>query len=252
MTVFATYNIKGGVGKTASAVNLAWLSAAGGARTLIWDLDPQGASSFYFRVKPKVKGGAEKLIRKKLTLRSVIKATDHDNLDLLPADFSYRHLDLSLDYHKRPRRRLTKILAPLQATYDNVFLDCPPGISLLAESMMQAVSVLLVPIIPTTLSVRTFIQLERFIARGDFGHLRVLPFFTMLDRRKKLHLETLRRFHRDHPAVLRTCIASASDIERMGPERNVLGVFAPSSPSLTAYQNLWNEINVRLSVPLDR
>ena len=247
MTVLATYNIKGGVGKTASTVNLAWLSATGGARTLIWDLDPQGASSFYFRVKPKVKGGGKKLLQKKLTLRSVIKATDYDDLDLLPADFSYRHLDLSLEYHKKPWRRLSKILTPLQAAYDNVFIDCPPGISLLAECVMKTVTVLLVPIIPTTLSVRTFRQLDRFVARGDFGHLRVLPFFTMLDRRKKLHLDTIRCFFNDHPAVLRTCIASASDIERMGPERNVLGGFAPRSPSLSAYRVLWNEINHRLS-----
>jgi chromosome partitioning protein len=55
--VLATYNIKGGVGKTSAAVNLAYLAARDGARTLLWDLDPQGASTYLFRVKPKVKGG---------------------------------------------------------------------------------------------------------------------------------------------------------------------------------------------------
>jgi len=63
--VLATYNIKGGVGKTSAAVNLAYLSARGGARTLLWDLDPQGASTYLFRVKPKVKGGGRKLVRAK-------------------------------------------------------------------------------------------------------------------------------------------------------------------------------------------
>ena len=65
MSVFGVYNIKGGVGKTASTVNLAWLAASEGARTLVWDLDPQGAASFYFRIKPKVKSGARGLIANK-------------------------------------------------------------------------------------------------------------------------------------------------------------------------------------------
>ena len=64
MLIIACYNIKGGVGKTATAVNLAYLTAGFGARTLVWDLDPQGAASFYFRIKPRVKGGAKNLLAK--------------------------------------------------------------------------------------------------------------------------------------------------------------------------------------------
>ena len=60
MRVIGIYNMKGGVGKTAAAVNLAYLAAAEGRRTLIWDLDPQAATSFYFRIKPKVKGGGKR------------------------------------------------------------------------------------------------------------------------------------------------------------------------------------------------
>ena len=63
MKVLATYSIKGGVGKTSAAVNLGALAARDGVRTLVWDLDPQGAASFLFRVKPKVKGGGKQLVR---------------------------------------------------------------------------------------------------------------------------------------------------------------------------------------------
>ena len=101
MKIFATYNIKGGVGKTTAAVNLAYLSAADGYRTLLWDLDPQGAASFLFRIKPRVKGGGKALIRGTKALDDAIKGTDFDHLDLIPADFTYRNMDLLLGAGRR-------------------------------------------------------------------------------------------------------------------------------------------------------
>ena len=120
MKVVATYNIKGGVGKTSAAVNLAWFAARDGLRTLLWDLDPQGSATYLFRVKPKVKGGGTALVRGKRTLDDGIKGTDFDHLDLMPADFSYRNLDLDLDSTKRPTDRIRRLIAPLKDEYDPV------------------------------------------------------------------------------------------------------------------------------------
>ena len=113
MATVAIYSLKGGVGKTTLSVNLAWCAATLSARrTLLWDLDPQGGSTYLLRVRPKVKGGARKLVRGKSDLAASIKGTDHEHLDLLPADFSYRHMDLALDAAKRPTRRIGRLLAP--------------------------------------------------------------------------------------------------------------------------------------------
>ncbi|MDQ1541297.1 MAG: chromosome partitioning protein, partial [Actinomycetota bacterium] len=117
MKVIACYAIKGGVGKTSTAVNLAYLAAAEGHRTLLWDLDPQGAATFLFRVKPKVRGGADALVRRRRPLADAVKATDFDGLDLLPADFSYRNMDLSLDATKNPTQRIAALLKPLASDY---------------------------------------------------------------------------------------------------------------------------------------
>ena len=68
-----------------------------------------------------------------------------------------------LDATKKPTRRLARLLAPLGGQYDLVFLDCPPGISLLSESVLQAADSLLVPLIPTILSLRTLDQLTEFV-----------------------------------------------------------------------------------------
>ena len=149
MNILASYNIKGGVGKTAAAVNLAFLCAAENYRTLVWDLDPQGAASYYFRIKPKVKSGAKGLLQRKHELSEVIKATDYENLDLIPADFSYRNMDLYLEDMKKPTRRLRKLLKNLANEYDYVFLDCPPSISLVSENVFTAADALIIPTIPT-------------------------------------------------------------------------------------------------------
>jgi cellulose biosynthesis protein BcsQ len=109
MRIYATYNIKGGVGKTTTAVNLAYLAAESGLRTVLWDLDPQGAASFMFRVKPKVKGGGRALISGKRPLDDAIKGTDFDNLDLIPADFTYR--PAARPAEGRVRRRLPRLPA---------------------------------------------------------------------------------------------------------------------------------------------
>ena len=249
MKIFATYNIKGGVGKTATAVNLSYLAAREGYRVLLWDLDAQAAATFLFRVRPRVKGGGKALIRGTRSVDNAIKATDFDRLDLLPADFTYRNLDLVLDAAKKPARRLGSLLAPLRAEYDVVFLDCPPGITLLSESVLQAADTLLVPLIPTTLSVRTLDQLTEFIA-GLNGHKpAILAFFSMIDRRKRLHKEISEQLPEQRADVAATAIPAMSMIERMSVERAPVTAFAPRSVAARGYTELWAEARERSGLP---
>jgi len=243
--IFATYNIKGGVGKTAAAVNLGYLAARDGYRVLLWDLDPQGAASYLFRIKPRVKGGGKALIRGTKSIDSAIKGTDFDGLDLLPADFTYRNLDLLLDSAKRPARRLAQLLAPLKAEYDAVFLDCPPSISLLSESVLHAADLLLVPLIPTTLSVRTLDQLTEFMG-GFNGHRPdVLAFFSMIDRRKRLHREIVTDLPTQRRDFAATAIPALSVIEQMSVRRAPVTAFSPRSQAARQYGRLWQEARER-------
>jgi chromosome partitioning protein len=241
--VLATYNIKGGVGKTSAAVNLATLAAHGGHPTLLWDLDPQGASTYLFRVRAKIKGGGDKLVRGKSDVDGLIKGTDTEGLDLLPADFSYRHMDLALGDAKRPERRLARVLEPLADEYEYTFLDCPPSISLVSESVFDAADALLVPIIPATLSSRTLEQLQSVLDRKG---PQVLGFFSMADRRKKLHRELMDELSAQHE-VLDTVIPSSAEIERMGARRAAIVDFAPKSSAARAYADLWAEVRARIA-----
>ena len=241
MKVFATYNIKGGVGKTSAAVNLAYLAARDGHRTLLWDLDPQGAATFLFRIKSGVSGGAKALVKGRTGMDDPVKATDYDNLDLLPADFSYRNMDLALDHAKSPTRRITELLATVAAEYDVVFLDCPPSVSLVSESVLRATDALLVPLIPTTLAVRTYEQLIDFVAAAKAPRPAVLAFFSMVDRRKKLHRESMAALRDGRRAIAAAAIPAAAVVENMGPRREPVVVSAPSSEAARAYVALWAE-----------
>ena len=247
MKIVGVYNIKGGVGKTATAVNLGYLASRQGLRTLIWDLDPQGAASFYFRIKPKVKGGGKGLIKGKRELDELVKGTDFEDLDLLPADFSYRHMDLALEDSKRPTKQLLRLLRPLSEEYDLVLLDCPPSISLVSENIFRAADLLLVPTIPTTLSARTLQQLHQFISANHKQFTaRVLPFFSMADQRKRMHQELMAQLPKRYPDMLQSIIPQASDVERMGSERAPVGRYAGSGKAAKAYRALWEELRAML------
>ena len=248
MKVLATYSIKGGVGKTSAAVNLAALAAAEGRRTLVWDLDPQGASSFLFRVKPKVKGGGRKLVRGSGDVAAKLKGTDIEGLDLLPADFSYRHLDVELDHTKKPLRGLARVLAPLAGDYDLAILDCPPSISLASESVFDAADLLLVPLIPSTLSVRTLEQLRAFLADQPADAPDVLAFFSMVDKRKRLHREVMKTLPAAVPGVATAAIPSASAVELMGLERAPVVQTQPRGTAALAYGELWREAAAALAL----
>jgi len=248
VNVLATYSIKGGVGKTSAAVNLAALAAREGRRTLIWDLDPQGAASFLFRIKPKVKGGGRRLIRDRDPL-AVMKGTDVEGLDLLPADFSYRNLDLELDRRKKPLAGVRRVLAQLEDDYDLAILDCPPSISLVSESVFSAADLLLVPLIPSTLSVRTLEQLRRFLAGVEQPAPDVLAFFSMVDRRKKLHRELVASLPAELPGVAEVAIPNASVVELMGLAREPVVTSAPRHVAAEAYGALWDQARAVLEPP---
>jgi chromosome partitioning protein len=242
VNTLATYNIKGGVGKTATAVNLAYLAARDGHRTLLWDLDPQGAASYLLRVRPRVKGGGKALIRGKTSLDDALKPTEFDRLDLVPADFTYRHLDLVLDATKKPTQRIARLLGPLDGAYDLVILDSPPGISLVSENVVNAAGTLLVPLIPTTLSVRTLEQLTGFVAGLDHQPA-LFPFFTMVDGRKRLHREVIDDLRTRRGDLAATVIPALSLVEQMSVHRAPLPAFAPRSRVARSYEDLWGEIH---------
>lgn len=242
MKVIAVYSSKGGVGKTTTCVNLAYCAAQQQQVSLLWDLDPQGAATFYYQLKSKVKGGAEKLFAKKSHLLNYVKETQYPNLDVLPADLSYRQLDLLLGEMKKSEKRFKVLLRELRTEYAYVFIDCPPTLNLLAGHIFEVADYVLFPTVPTTLSERAFGQVERFFKDRGHNRQKLIPFFSMVDRRKKLHRDTVACFGATHPQTLRTAIPNSAVIERMGVNQAPVQAYSRQSAPSKAYQDLWREL----------
>ena len=234
MATIAIYSLKGGVGKTTLAVNLAWCSAAlSSRRTLLWDLDPQAASTY-------VLGGAggdraQAIFARDVAPAKQVRPTSIPGLDLIAADASLRGLDrLFGDLDKR--KRLGKLLGELKG-YDRVVLDCPPGLTETAEQVLRAADLVVVPVIPSPLSERAYDEVVRHLG----GRTPVMPVHSMVDRRRTLHVDALAR-HPDWPVV-----PMASAIESMAARREPVGISAPRSVAATAFAELWRAVERRVT-----
>ncbi|HTV16135.1 MAG TPA: AAA family ATPase [Acidobacteriaceae bacterium] len=248
MKIIAVTNIKGGVGKTTTAVNLAYLCAAAGRKTLLWDLDPQGGATYILGVDPDERefASAKKLLAGKYEVPELIVATKYSNLDLLPANLSYRKFDIHLHAHKKPTERLLKISRSLRQVYEVLFLDCPPGISLLSENVLHAADAAIVPLLPTPLSLRMLVQLREFIDHQGWQDLALLPFFSMVDLRRSLHRELMASTRQQFPAILATEVPYWSEIERMSLRRAPLPAISPSGTATAICAALWREVAARI------
>lgn len=235
MATIAIYSLKGGVGKTTLAVNLAWAAATLSSRkTLLWDLDPQAASTFLLPAK-KAKAEAQAIFTRDIDPDKLIRATDVARLDIIGADASLRGLDL-LFHELDKKKRLQKLLGSVGKGYDRVLLDCPPGLTDTSEQVIRAADLIVVPVIPSPLSQRAFDDMAAHLSKT-----KVLPVHAMVDRRRKLHAEAIAA-HPDWPVI-----PMASAVEQMAARRAPIGKFAARSPAGQAFATLWQTIEKRLA-----
>jgi chromosome partitioning protein len=237
--VIALYNIKGGVGKTSTTINLAF-NAAKNNKVLVWDLDPQGASTFYLERKVKNKNLISKVTKK--GLEKYIKHTNFENIDLIPADLSLKDLDKYLENDKL----LNKLLKNIKG-YKYIFIDSPPTLSPISQNIFKASDVIIIPTIPTILSIRTYNQIVNYF-KNYTSKRKVFTFLSMLDKRKRMHLEISEKILKlPKKQILKTPIYNSVIIEKMGEKLAPVEVFAPYSESSKSYQMLWKEIEEKIN-----
>mgnify|MGYP002778038621 CR=1 FL=1 len=240
MRTLALFSVKGGVGKSTLAAALAHAAATrSGRRTLLVDLDTQGAAGWLLGVAPLAGAKARKALAGGDALLSLIQPTAWPGLDVLAADRSLRRLEADLA-DEDSEKRLKKALKPLESRYDRVILDCPPGLTELADQMFRAADLVLVPVVPSPLSARALEQLQAHLASEMKSPPPLLPLFSLADRRKALHRAALAA-HPDWPVI-----PYAAAVEAMAARRTPL-LAGHSSPAAHAITMLWSDVERRLT-----
>ncbi|MBY0346699.1 MAG: AAA family ATPase [Hydrotalea flava] len=241
MVTLAFYNLKGGVGKTAAAVNLAYLAAKEGKKTLVWDLDPQGSASFYLAVTPGTKNESKKILLQEMDIADAVMPSAYEHLSVIPADLSARYADVLLNEMKQFKKKFAALINSFKKEYDLVMIDCPPGLSILHEAIFFTADWILMPNIPTTLSIRSFETVLQYFKDNDLNIEKIKCFFSMVDHRKNLHHETMNEFYKDK-LFLKNYIPYLSDIEKMGIHQAPLETYAANTYAAQCFRDVWKEI----------
>lgn len=193
-TIIAVVNQKGGVGKTTSTINIAAELADSGKSVLLVDLDPQGnASSGLGILKEQARATAYDVLLGGTKLTDAVHESNVPRLFVLPttADLAGAEIELV----DQPKREFALQKALEMASYDYIFIDCPPSLGLLTINALTAANQVLIPVQAEYYALEGLSQLLNTIqaVRGSTNaHLELLGIaLTMFDKRNSLSEQVL-------------------------------------------------------------
>jgi chromosome partitioning protein len=250
--IIALANQKGGVGKTTTAINLAYECSRNGRRVLLIDCDPQGNATTSLGVKKReLTTTTYDLILGEADPATLIHHTGRGALDLIPADEHLAGAMVELATAERREWRMAEGLARVIGGYDIVLIDCPPSLGLLTINALCAATHVFIPLQCEYLALEGLAQLKGTIDRVRERlnrKLRILGVvMTMYDGRTNLAQQVVSEVRRYFPAqICNTLIPRSVRASEAPSYGQALAEYDPQSRAAMAYAALAIELLSRL------
>jgi len=253
-TVISVTNQKGGVGKTTTAVNLAYYIAKSGKKTLLVDFDPQGNATSGLGIdKQLLQGTMADVVMEEMTLDQIVIPTEHKNLFLAPTTPLLANTEVQLAQADKRFSRLKAAIEASQQGYDIIIIDSPPSLSLLTVNGLIAASYVLLPVQAEFYALEGLgqlletMKLVRKAMNPTLELLGVLP--TMIDSRTTLSGQVHEEIKKHFPGkVFNSTIPRNIRLAEAPSHGLPVGVYDRFSKGARAYKALAKEVLARVDI----
>ena len=217
-----------------------------GFSVLIWDLDPQGGTSYFFKTEGANNHRYKRLFENDISIYEVIQTCDTHHIDIISNDGSFGDDALCkgsllsrLNFVNNAVIKAT--LNKVEDDYDICIIDCPPGKFSLHNNVFTAADLVLIPNIPAPLSLHCFEVLQQELSSFLKQHKKVLSFYNMVQIRKTLHRMYVGQNSESIP-TLQQYIPFYSDIENISFSKKSIFHQLKEAKSIQFYEALWDEV----------
>lgn len=251
-TVISVTNQKGGVGKTTTAINLAYYLSKNGKKTLLIDFDPQGNATSGFGInKNDLIYTSSEVVAGSCTLDAAILPTDYKNLYVVPTVPALANTEAELSQADKRFSRLKTAIASSDYNFDYIIIDSPPSLSLLTVNGLIASNYILLPVQTEFYALEGLGQLletVKLIRKGmnpELDIIGVLP--TMVDSRTVLSSQVHEEIKKHFPGKVFDTVIPRNIRVAEAPSHGVpIGVYDKFSKGARAYKALSKEVIKRV------